>query len=89
MLSIIIPLKNEYDSLLKIESKFTKENVPIDLHRLDYTHRFFEDDFTYNTTLNPRLFPYFYGVGIDGHHPSLKWHKVIGDYIGNHLECKL
>ena len=27
MLSIIIPLKNEYDSLLKIESKFTKENV--------------------------------------------------------------
>jgi len=69
--------------------KFTKENVPIDLHRLDYTHRFFEDDFTYNTTLNPRLFPYFYGVGIDGHHPSLKWHEVIGDYIGNHLECKL
>jgi hypothetical protein len=65
---------------------FGKAEVPMSLHRLSYTHKFFNDDNTFNLSFNKSLAHINYPPAADGHHPGLEWHKAVAQYLKNHLK---
>ena len=65
---------------------FGKADVPLALHRLTYTHKFFNDDNTFNLSYNKALQVKHYPSAADGHHPGLEWHMAVAQYLKNHLK---
>lgn len=65
---------------------FGKADVPLSLHRLTYTHKFFNDDNTFNLTYNKAFQVKHYPHAADGHHPGLEWHIAVAQYLKNHLK---